>query len=128
MHPVISAVLIMAFSITIVSLVFQSGFPMIEEQKQEWEFEQGKKIVNLISVSVSDLLDEPIGSFKELEMGYSKGSLKFSNNTISFSAHLRDYNRTFKKVIFNNLEIPPGKIKLKLTKISKNEMKVEFLN
>ena len=128
MHPVISAVLIMAFSITIVSLVFQSGFPMIEEQKQEWEFEQGKKMVNLISASVSNLLDEPIGSSKELELGFSKGSLKISNNTISFSAHFKNCNKTFQKVSFNNLEISSGEIKLKLTKISKNEIRAEFLN
>ncbi len=125
MHPVVSAVLIMAFSITIVSLVLQFGYPLIEKQNQGLEFEHGKNLVNFFSISVSDLLDEPINSSREQEIEFSNGLLKFSDNTISFSVYFKNYNKTFENVEFNKIEIPAGKTKIKLIKVSKNEIKVE---
>lgn len=127
MHPVVSAVLIMAFSITIVSLVLDFGFPLIEEKKQELEFEHGKNLVSFFSISVSDLLDEPINCSKEQEIDFSNGLLEFSDNTISFSLYTHHYNKTFENVGFNKIEIPAGKTKIKLTKTSKNEIKVKIL-
>lgn len=126
MNVVVSAVLIMAFSIIIVGMVIQFGYPLIQEHKQELEFEQGKNLVNFLSISISNLLDEPINSSKELEIEFLKGLLKFSNNTISFSLSYKKYNKTFENTKFNKIELPPGKTKIKLTKIGKDEIKVEI--
>jgi hypothetical protein len=124
MNVVVSAVLVMAFSIIVVGLVIQFGYPLIQEHKQELEFEQGKNLVNFLSFTISDLISEPINSSREIEIELKKGSLKISTNTISFSVGYKEYNKTFDKIQFNEIEIPNGKIKVQLTKISRDKIKI----
>lgn len=127
MNVAVSAVLIIAFSIMIVGMVLQFGSPIIQEHRQELEFEQGKSLVNFLSITISDLLSEPISSSRELELEFRDGILKFSNHTLSFSSDYGIYNKTFEKINFNNLEIPYGKTNIKLTKTDKDEIKIEII-
>ena len=77
MNVVVSVVLIMAFSIIIVGLVFQTAIPKIQEYEQELAFEQGKNQVDLIVLAISDLISEPINSSRMLDIKIKKGNINF---------------------------------------------------
>jgi len=126
MNPVISAVLIMTISITILTLVLNFGLPILEEKKAEIEFQRGKNIVNSLAVEISNLMNKPVNSSIKKEIEFRSGILKFSNNAISFSTPYGIYNKTFENIQFTNITIFSGKIKLKLTKKSKNFVEVEI--
>jgi hypothetical protein len=125
MNPVVSAVLIIAFSISILTLVLNFGLPILDEKKAEIEFQRGKNIVNSLSVEISNLLSKPVNSSIEKEIEFYAGILEFSNSTISFSTTFDTYNRTFQNIQFTNLTIFSGKTKLKLIKKSRNFIEVE---
>ncbi len=124
MNVVVSAVLIIAFSILVVGLVLQFAVPLIQEHKQELEFQHGKDIVNFLSITTSNLISEPINSSRKIEIEFKRGILKFSNNVISISTVTQNYNKTFDKIQFNEIEVQPGKTKVELIKTGKNEVKV----
>jgi len=124
MNVIISAVLIIAFSISIVGTILLFGLPLIEEKKAELEFEHGKNVVNFLSITISDLISEPINSSRKIQIEFKTGILKFSNNSIYFSTEYKTYNKTFEKIKFNKIEIGPGKTNLEFKKISKNEVKI----
>jgi len=128
MNPVISAVLIIIFSISIITLVLNFGLPLINQQKLDIDFQNGKNIVNKLIIDISTLLSKPINSSIEKEIELSNGLIKFSNNTISYILSLETYNRTLDNIIFSNISIYKGKTKLKLTKISRNFIEVKILN
>jgi len=125
MNVVVSVVLIMAFSIIIVGLVFQTAIPKIQEYEQELAFEQGKNQVDLIVLAISDLISEPINSSRMLDIKIKKGNINFSTNSISFSDGDKNYTRTFENIRFNEIILPSGKTKLMLKKTGKNKIKVE---
>jgi len=127
MNVVVSVVLIMAFSIIIVGLVFQMAIPKIQEYKQELAFEQGKNQVDLIVLSVSDLISEPINSSRILDINIKKGNLNFSTNSISFSDGYNIYKRTFENIKFNEIILPSGKTKIMLRKTGKNKINVKIM-
>ncbi len=58
MNVVVSAVLIITFSIAIVGVILQLSFPLVQEQKEEFEFQQGKNIVNFLSITISNLISD----------------------------------------------------------------------
>jgi len=127
MNVVVSVVLIMAFSIIIVGLVFQMAIPKIQEYKQELAFEQGKNQVDLIVLAVSDLISEPINSSRILDINIKKGNLNFSTNSISFSDGYNIYKRTFENIKFNEIILPSGKTKIMLRKTGKNKINVKIM-
>jgi len=127
MNPVVSAVLIIIFSITILSLVVNFGLPILDEKKSEIEFQRGRNIVNLLSVEISNLMSKPINSSIEREIEFSSGILEFSDNKISFSTTFDTYERTFENIQFSNLTVLSGKTKLRLTKKSRNFVDVEVV-
>jgi len=127
MNVVVSVVLIMAFSIIIVGLVFQMAIPKIQEYKQELAFEQGKNQVDLIVLSISDLISEPINSSRILDINIKKGNLNFSTNSISFSDGYNIYKRTFDNIKFNEIILPSGKTKIMLRKTGKNKINVKIM-
>ncbi|MCD6274899.1 MAG: hypothetical protein J7J15_02655 [Candidatus Aenigmarchaeota archaeon] len=127
MNVVVSVVLIMAFSIIIVGLVFQMAIPKIQEYKQELAFEQGKNQVDLIVLSISDLISEPINSSRILDINIKKGNLNFSTNSISFSDGYNIYKRTFENIKFNEIILPSGKTKIMLRKTGKNKINVKIM-
>jgi len=127
MNVVVSVVLIMAFSIIIVGLVFQMAIPKIQEYKQELAFEQGKNQVDLIVLAVSDLISEPINSSRILDINIKKGNLNFSTNSISFSDGYNIYKRTFDNIKFNEIILPSGKTKIMLRKTGKNKINVKIM-
>ena len=127
MNPVVSAVLIIIFSITILSLVVNLGLPILDEKKSEIEFQRGRNIVNLLSVEISNLMSKPINSSIEREIEFSSGILEFSDNKISFSTTFDTYERTFENIQFSNLTVLSGKTKLRLTKKSRNFVDVEVV-
>ena len=127
MNPVVSAVLIIIFSITILSLVINLGLPILDEKKSEIEFQRGRNIVNLLSVEISNLMSKPINSSIEREIEFSSGILEFSDNKISFSTNFDTYERTFENIQFSNLTVLSGKTKLRLTKKSRNFVDVEIV-
>jgi len=127
MNPVVSAVLIIIFSITILSLVVNLGLPILDEKKSEIEFQRGRNIVNLLSVEISNLMSRPINSSIEREIEFSSGILEFSDNKISFSTTFDTYERTFENIQFSNLTVLSGKTKLRLTKKSRNFVDVEVV-
>ncbi len=125
MNVVVSVVLIMAFSIIIVGLVFQTAIPRIQEYEQELAFEQGKNQVDLIVLAISDLISEPINSSRMLDIKIKKGNINFSTNSISFSDGDKNYTRTFENIRFNEMILPSGKTKLMLKKTGKNKIEAE---
>jgi len=125
MNVVVSVVLIMAFSIIIVGLVFQTAIPRIQEYEQELAFEQGKNQVDLIVLAISDLISEPINSSRMLDIKIKKGNINFSTNSISFSDGDKNYTRTFENIRFNEIVLPSGKTKLMLKKTGKNKIEAE---
>ena len=127
MNPVVSAVLIIIFSITILGLVVNLGLPILDEKKSEIEFQRGRNIVNLLSVEISNLMSKPINSSIEREIEFSSGILEFSDNKISFSTTFDTYERTFEDIQFSNLTVLSGKTKLRLTKKSRNFVDVEIV-
>jgi len=127
MNPVVSAVLIIIFSITILGLVINLGLPILDEKKSEIEFQRGRNIVNLLSGEISNLMSKPINSSIEREIEFSSGILEFSDNKISFSTTFDTYERTFENIQFSNLTVLSGKTKLRLTKKSRNFVDVEIV-
>ena len=127
MNPVVSAVLIIIFSITILGLVVNLGLPILDEKKSEIEFQRGRNIVNLLSGEISNLMSKPINSSIEREIEFSSGILEFSDNKISFSTTFDTYERTFENIQFSNLTVLSGKTKLRLTKKSRNFVDVEIV-
>ncbi len=125
MNVVVSVVLIMAFSIIIVGLVFQTAIPRIQEYEQELAFEQGKNQVDLIILAISDLISEPINSSRMLDIKIKKGNINFSTNSISFSDGDKNYTRTFENIRFNEMILPSGKTKLMLKKTGKNKIEAK---
>jgi len=125
MNVVVSVVLIMAFSIIIVGLVFQTAIPRIQEYEQELAFEQGKNQVDLIVLAISDLISEPINSSRMLDIKIKKGNINFSTNSISFSDGDKNYTRTFENIRFNEMILPSGKTKLMLKKTGKNKIEAK---
>ena len=125
MNVVVSVVLIIAFSIIIVGLVFQTAIPKIQEYEQELAFEQGKNQVDLIVLAISDLISEPINSSRMLDIKIKKGNINFSTNSISFSDGDKNYTRTFENIRFNEIILPSGKTKLMLKKTGKNKIEAE---
>ncbi len=118
MNPVVSAVLIMAFSVSIVALALNLGLPLIDEQKNDLEFQHGKNLVNSISTDISNLLDKPVNSSFQKKIEFSNGELELSNHTIEFTLGQRTYNRTFPYTQFSNLTLLSGKNNLTFTKTS----------
>lgn len=127
MNPVVSAVLIVTFSITILTLVVNLGLPILDEKKSEIEFQRGRNIVNLLSIEITNLMSKPINSSVEREIEFSSGILEFSDNKISFSTTFDTYERTFENIQFPNLTVFSGKTKLKFTKKSRNFVDVEVV-
>ncbi len=127
MNVVVSAVLVLVLSLSVVGMVMQYGIPIIQEQKQEMDFEQGKNIVNYISFSVSDLISEPINSSRIIELNLRKGKIEFLDNKISFYLGYQEYNKEFSKIKFSEIDIPVGEIKVRLTKKLKDEIRVELV-
>jgi hypothetical protein len=126
MHPVISAVLIMAFSIAIVGMVVSFGMPLIESKKQALDLENGRTLVNQISAAVDDLADDPITSSKYAEIDFGSGYLEFSGHDVSFHVGSLDYTRSFDGADFNKLIVNPGRSSVKMTKISIREIHVNL--
>ena len=126
MNVEVSAVLIIAFSIVVVGMVIQFGNPLVEEHRQELDFEQGKSLVNFISIIVSDLISEPLNSSRELKLELKKGYLSFSDNQVSFSTGIYTHTKNFNNIFFNDIELPEGNINLKLTKVGINNIRVEL--
>jgi len=127
MNVVVSAVLVLVLSLSVVGMVMQYGIPLIQEQKQEMDFEQGKNIINYISFSVSDLMAEPINSSRILELTLRKGKIEFLDNKISFYLGYQEYNKEFSKIKFTEMDIPVGDIRIRITKKLKDEIGVELV-
>lgn len=122
MHPVISAVLIMAFSIAIVGLVVSFGEPILENKKQSLDIENGRTQVNRISDVVNDLADDPVSSSKYAGVNFRSGYIEFNGDEVSFYLSSSNYTRNFDGMEFNKLDINPGNNKIRLTKISAHEI------
>jgi hypothetical protein len=127
MDSVVSAALVFAFMITISAVIINFGLPLIDQYKQELNFQNGKNIVNSLSIDISDLLDKPINSSMVREIHFSEGVLKFQNNIISYSSSLDEYNRTFQNIQFTNTTLFTGTYNLKLTKESRNFIEIKIL-
>ncbi|MCK4730442.1 MAG: hypothetical protein KAT28_03935 [Candidatus Aenigmarchaeota archaeon] len=127
MDVVVSAVLVLVLSLSVVGMVIQYGAPLIQEQKQEMDFEQGKNLVNYLSLTVSDLISEPINSSRVIELSLRKGKIEFLDNKISFYLGYQEYNKEFSKVIFSEIDILIGETKVRLTKKLKDEIEVELI-
>ena len=125
MNLVVSTVLIMALSISVVSLVLSYGLPLIDEQKTNLEFQHGKNIINSIAIDISDLLGRPVGSSFQKEIEFSNGKLEFLNHTIKFSLGQKTYNRTFPKTRFSNLTLLVGRNNLTFIKIFKDFVEIK---
>ena len=136
MDVVVSAVLVFMVSLSIVGLVIHYGVPLMHEQMQEMDFEQGKNMVNYISLSVSDLISEPINSSRIIELRLRKGNIKLLDNKISFymatdggsNSGYQEYNKEFSNIRFTEIDIPTGETKIRLTKKLKDEMEVEIID
>ena len=125
MNPVVSAVLIIAISISLVTLVLNYGLPLINQQKTELDFQHGKNLVNLLTLAISDLIEKPINSSLQKNISFSDGYLTFSNNTLYFSLGGKTYLRSFQNIKFTNLTIYSGEATLNLTKKSKNFIEIK---
>ncbi len=125
MNVAVSAVLVIAFSLSAVGMVIHYGVPLIQEQKQKMDFEQGKNTVNYISLSVSDLISEPINSSRILELELREGKIEFTDNKISFYLGYQEYNKEFSKIRFTETSIAVGETKIRLTKKLRDEIEVE---
>jgi len=136
MDVVVSAVLVFMVSLSIVGLVIHYGVPLMHEQIQEMDFEQGKNMVNYISLSVSDLISEPINSSRIIELRLRKGNIKLLDNKISFymatdggvGSGYQEYNKEFSNIRFTEIDIPTGETKIRVTKKLKDEMEVEIID
>jgi len=126
MHPVISAVLIMAFSIAIVGMVISFGTPLLQSKKEALEIESGKTIVNRLIEVINDLSDDPISSSKQADIEFSAGDITFESGTITFSSSAGKYSKSFDGLSFNDIVINPGKYKLVMTKLSAHEILVSI--
>jgi hypothetical protein len=126
MHPVISAVLIMAFSIAIVGMVVSFGTPLLESKKQALEYESGRTAVNSISETLNDLADDPVSSFKYAEADFGSGYVEFNGSEISYYGGGANYTRSFAGSDFNKLDINPGRNRIRMTKISSREIRVNL--
>lgn len=125
MNPVVSAVLIIAISISLVTLVLNYGLPLINQQKTELDFQHGKNLVNLLTLAISDLIEKPINSSLQKNISFSDGYLTFSNNTLYFSLGGKTHQRSFQNIKFTNLTIYSGEATLNLTKKSKNFIEIK---
>ena len=126
MHPVVSAVLIMAFSIAIVGMVVSFGMPLLESRKQSLDFEAGKNAVNALSAYIIDLSDDPVSSSKYAEVDFGAGIIEFSEDSISYNQEHKNYNRTFDSLSFNKIRVYPGRSRVKITKMSPHELHVSL--
>lgn len=126
MHSVISAALLMVVSITMVAMVVSFGAPILERDKADMNFEEGKNSVNYLSGSVIDLSDDPIYSSKYADIEFGSGFIEFEGNTLSYTQEPIYYNRTFDGLEFNDLRVYPGRNHIKLTKTSVHEIQVSL--
>jgi hypothetical protein len=126
MHPVVSAVLIMAFSIAIIGMVVSFGVPLLESKKQSLDFASGETAINHIAEVVSDLADDPVSSSKYADVEFASGRLEFEGSAVSFFMSSSEYSKTFDGSEFNKLDVYPGKSRLKMTKISVHEIHIDI--
>jgi hypothetical protein len=124
MHPVVSAVLIIAFSTAIVGMVVSFGTPLLESKKQALDFESGRTVINRISETVADLADDPVASSKYTDVNFASGYIEFNQDTVSFYMDSLSANQTFEGVKFNKFDLYSGRSRIKLTKLSVNEIQV----
>ncbi|MGC9310889.1 MAG: hypothetical protein ACP5E4_04180 [Candidatus Aenigmatarchaeota archaeon] len=127
MHPVISAVLIMAFSVAVVSLVVSFGMPVLEDRAREMDMSLGRQAVDNIALLVSDLEDDPIGSQKSLIVEFKKGTVSFSGSNILYELEGETYGRELSGAQFNGLVINPGRATIKLTRTSTTNILAELI-
>lgn len=126
MHPVVSATLVMAFSIAIVGLVTSFGLPLIQEKTDALEYEADCRTVDLLAEVVIDISDDPIGSTKGVDIELQTGSVDFYENRIVYSSQEGTYERDFESIMFNDFSVDSGKTHVTFTKISSHELHVNL--
>jgi hypothetical protein len=125
MQPVVSAVLVMAFSIAIVGMVVSFGLPLVEEKTQQMKFESGCGETDKLAYLALDVSDDPIGSSKAVRVDLGRGQARFSENLLIYRLDGFEYTLNFGETKFNTIEIT-GKKQVQITKTSGRELHVNI--
>jgi len=123
MNPVISAILLISFSIIITGFAFKIGMPLTEKHLSEIQFENGKQVVNYISYYIVDIEDDPVNSSKMIKIPKFSGIIYFSDNNLIYTTGFKTINRSYNSE-FNNYTIFGGDQVIKIKKTGKNRINI----